>query len=78
MKFLRSIFGESDEPGQPTATVEAGPDPVMAALAELEVKRLREALADGEAEAFAHTRDHGDQRLVHEANTSGGAESRRP
>lgn len=45
MKFLRSIFGESDEPGQPTATVEAGPDPVMAALAELEVKRLREALA---------------------------------
>lgn len=45
MKFLRSIFGETDEPGQSTATVEAGPDPVMAALAELEVKRLREALA---------------------------------
>ncbi len=45
MKFLRSIFGETNEPGQSTATVEAGPDPVMAALAELEVKRLREALA---------------------------------
>jgi FHA domain len=45
LKFLRSIFGETDEPGQSTATVEAGPDPVMAALAELEVKRLREALA---------------------------------
>ncbi len=45
MKFLRSIFGESDEAGQATAAVDAGPDPVMAALAELEVKRLREALA---------------------------------
>jgi FHA domain len=45
LKFLRSIFGEADDPGQPTATVEVGPDPVMAALAELEVKRLREALA---------------------------------
>ncbi len=45
MKFLRSIFGESDEPGQSSGTVDAGPDPVMAALAELEVKRLREALA---------------------------------
>ena len=45
MKFLRSIFGESDDPGHPAGTVEAGPDPVMAALAELEVKRLREALA---------------------------------
>ncbi len=45
MKFLRSIFGETDESGHPAASVEAGPDPVMAALAELEVKRLREALA---------------------------------
>lgn len=45
MKFLRSIFGESDEPDHPAGTVDAGPDPVMAALAELEVKRLREALA---------------------------------
>ncbi len=45
MKFLRSIFGETDEPGNPGAPVDAGPDPVMAALAELEVKRLREALA---------------------------------
>ena len=45
MKFLRSIFGETDEPGHPAGTVDAGPDPVMAALAELEVKRLREALA---------------------------------
>ena len=45
MKFLRSIFGETDETGSAPATIEAGPDPVMAALAELEVKRLREALA---------------------------------
>jgi len=45
LKFLRSIFGETDEPGHASATVDAGPDPVMAALAELEVKRLREALA---------------------------------
>lgn len=45
MKFLRSIFGESDETGHSNSTVDAGPDPVMAALAELEVKRLREALA---------------------------------
>ena len=45
MKFLRTIFGETDEAGQANGTVEAGPDPVMAALAELEVKRLRQALA---------------------------------
>lgn len=45
VKFLRSIFGETDEAGQTAGTVDAGPDPVMAALAELEVKRLREALA---------------------------------
>jgi hypothetical protein len=45
VKFLRSIFGETDETGQTAGTVDAGPDPVMAALAELEVKRLREALA---------------------------------
>lgn len=45
MKFLRSIFGENDEAGTATGTIEAGPDPVLAALAELEVKRLREALA---------------------------------
>ena len=45
MKFLRSIFGETDEAGQAAGTVESGPDPVMAALAELEVKRLRQALA---------------------------------
>lgn len=45
MKFLRSIFGENDEAGTATGTIDAGPDPVMAALAELEVKRLREALA---------------------------------
>jgi hypothetical protein len=45
VKFLRSIFGENDEAGPATGTIEAGPDPVMAALAELEVKRLREALA---------------------------------
>ena len=45
MKFLRSIFGETEEPGHAGGTVDAGSDPVMAALAELEVKRLREALA---------------------------------
>lgn len=45
MKFLRSIFGENDEAGTATGTIDAGPDPVLAALAELEVKRLREALA---------------------------------
>jgi FHA domain len=45
LKFLRSIFGRPEEPVQSHAPVEAGPDPVMAALAELEVKRLREALA---------------------------------
>ena len=45
MKFLRSIFGETDETGQMAGAHDAGPDPVMAALAELEVKRLRQALA---------------------------------
>lgn len=45
MKFLRTIFRENDDNGQPAGQMEAGPDPVMAALAELEVKRLREALA---------------------------------
>jgi len=45
LKILRSIFGDNDESAQKPSTAEAGPDPVMAALAELEVKRLREALA---------------------------------
>lgn len=45
MKFLRSIFGETDDSGHPATAADTGPDPVMAALAELEVKRLREALA---------------------------------
>lgn len=45
MKFLRTIFGENDQAGQTTGAVDTGPDPVLAALAELEVKRLREALA---------------------------------
>ncbi len=46
MKFLRSIFGKNaEETERPVAAAETGPDPVMAALAELEVKRLREALA---------------------------------
>jgi hypothetical protein len=49
VKFLRAIFGKSaDEPAKPAkpaAVADAAPDPVMAALAELEVKRLREALA---------------------------------
>ena len=47
MKFLRSIFGmNATETDKPVAGTEAGPDPVMAALAELEVKRLREALVN--------------------------------
>jgi len=46
VKILRSIFGRSaDEPARPATPVEVGPDPVLAALAELEVRRLREALA---------------------------------
>jgi FHA domain len=46
VKFLRSIFGKNAaEPVKPSAQVEIAPDPVLAALAELEVKRLREALA---------------------------------
>jgi hypothetical protein len=45
LKILRSLFGETEEPARGAAPVEAGPDPVMAALAELEVKRLRQALA---------------------------------
>jgi hypothetical protein len=46
VKFLRSLFGKNAaEPAKTVAPVEAGPDPVLAALAELEVKRLREALA---------------------------------
>ena len=46
MKFLRSIFGRrAAEPEKPFAPADATPDPVLAALAELEVKRLREALA---------------------------------
>ena len=46
MKFLRSIFGRTaDEPVKPSTPVEMAPDPVLTALAELEVKRLREALA---------------------------------
>ncbi|MCX7288266.1 MAG: FHA domain-containing protein, partial [Rhodobacterales bacterium] len=44
--FLRALFGKTAvEPARPAAPVETGPDPVMAALAELEVKRLRQALA---------------------------------
>jgi hypothetical protein len=46
VKFLRSIFGKkAAEPLIPSAQVDVAPDPVLAALAELEVKRLREALA---------------------------------
>jgi FHA domain len=46
VKFLRALFGKTAvEPATPVAPVETGPDPVMAALAELEVKRLRQALA---------------------------------
>jgi hypothetical protein len=46
VKFLRSIFGKrKSEPAKPFAPVDATPDPVLAALAELEVKRLRDALA---------------------------------
>jgi hypothetical protein len=45
LKFLRALFGKSEEPAKPVAAAEPGPDPVLAALAELEVKRLREQLA---------------------------------
>jgi FHA domain len=45
VKFLRTIFGDNDDAGQTAGNVDNGPDPVLAALAELEVKRLREALA---------------------------------
>jgi hypothetical protein len=46
VKFLRAIFGRNaEEVEKPAAFAEPGPDPVMAALAELEVKRLRQALA---------------------------------
>jgi hypothetical protein len=46
VKFLRSIFGRrAAEPEKPFAPADATPDPVLAALAELEVKRLRDALA---------------------------------
>jgi hypothetical protein len=46
VKFFRSIFGKNAaEPVTPLAPAENAPDPVLAALAELEVKRLREALA---------------------------------
>jgi len=46
VNFLRSIFGKTaEETAASKVPVETGPDPVLAALAELEVKRLREALA---------------------------------
>ncbi len=46
MKFLRAIFGKNaEEVERPAVSADSGPDPVMAALAELEVKRLRQALA---------------------------------
>ena len=46
MRFLRSIFGnDAEETAASANQAEAAADPVVAALAELEVKRLREALA---------------------------------
>jgi hypothetical protein len=58
VKFLRSIFGRTAaEPVKPMVAVDAGPDPVMAALAELEVKRLREALAAAAGPALAAAGD---------------------
>jgi hypothetical protein len=46
VKFLRALFGKpSEEVAKPMTPADVGPDPVLAALAELEVKRLREALA---------------------------------
>jgi hypothetical protein len=46
VKFFRSFFGKNAaESVTPPAPAENAPDPVLAALAELEVKRLREALA---------------------------------
>jgi hypothetical protein len=45
--FLRSIFGRraAQPAAKLVAPVDSAPDPVLAALAELEVKRLRDALA---------------------------------
>lgn len=46
MKFLRTILGKNaDEPAAPPTSAQIGPDPVLSGLAELEIKRLREALA---------------------------------
>lgn len=54
MRFLRNILGKSDDEPEPPASLEAtGPDPVLAALAELEIKRLREALAAANPEKTA-------------------------
>jgi len=54
VKFLGSFFGrKAAEPVVPSVSADAAPDPVMAALAELEVKRLREALAATAAAAVA-------------------------
>jgi hypothetical protein len=56
VKFLRSIFGKkAPEPIKTSAPVEITPDPVLAALAELEVKRLREALAASTSAAVQQT-----------------------
>jgi FHA domain len=64
VKFLRSFFGKkSAEPLRPTAQVEVAPDPVLAALAELEVKRLREALAATASAAAPHAEQQADADL---------------
>lgn len=45
MKFLRSLLGKrAEETAEPAVAAPAEPDPVLSALAELEIKRLREAL----------------------------------
>jgi hypothetical protein len=51
------------EPVKPSAQVEVAPDPVLAALAELEVKRLREALAASAQAAAPQPERHAEAEL---------------
>lgn len=78
MKFLRSIFGKkAPEPVKSSAPVETAPDPVLAALAELEVKRLREALA-ASASAAAPQPEHPTETDVPSARPSRVVKARAP
>ena len=59
MKFMRSIFGKkAAQLVKSTGPVDITPDPVMAALAELEVRRLRDALAASVAAADPQPAPH--------------------